>query len=244
MYGKTTATQVHSVYQICKNCGNASCWCCHFFCTLPCRLSFSKYQLQLIYRSQIYHLEPKWFHTQHDSLLSWHLLLSFIQPNNSGTSVNLRFSASVLMEHLLLDRGCLVSVTSLEQRYALRSHDGTWHLFSLRERAIVFLDSSWEFQLSPPLAVVASKDSLNLFPGFAPSHFWLGFHSYMITILILITCKNVWFDFGGKLKTFMSGLTRSISLSVCDYGLKKASGFWKRGDSGFMRVRFIEVPLY
>ena len=145
---------------------------------------------------------------------------------------------------LLLDRGCLVSVTSLEQRYALRNHDGTWHLFSLRERAIVFLDSSWQFKLSPPLAVVASKDSLNLFPGFAPSHFWLGFHCYMITILILITCKNVWFDFGGKLKTSMSGLTRSISLSVCDYGLKKASGFWKRGDFGFMRVRFIEVPLY
>ena len=50
-----------------------------------------------------------------------------------------------------------------------------------------------------------------------------------VQLPLLITFKKVWFDFGGKLKNFTSGLTRSISLSASDYGLKKASGFRKWG---------------
>ena len=55
----------------------------------------------------------KWFHTQQNSLITWPLLLSFIEPNNSGTIVGFGFFASVPIEQWAISRcACLISASS------------------------------------------------------------------------------------------------------------------------------------
>ena len=46
----------------------------------------------------------RWFHPQQDSLLTWPLLLSFVQRNNSGTIVEFRFFASGPIEQWIISR--------------------------------------------------------------------------------------------------------------------------------------------
>ena len=70
------------------------------------------------------------------------------------------------------------------------------------------------------------------------SHFWLGFHRFMITILILIAFKNVWFDFAASLINHFHVRFNEINfLDSKTVQTEKSVRFAKVRGSGLLRLQ-------